>query len=62
VYEKKPIQNDENYPWWYFIYTKYNGSMTYEKNEKIEYYREFNETELKNNPGKIVIVRKIHPW
>lgn len=62
VYEKKPIQNDENYPWWYFIYTKYNGSMTYEKNEQIEYYREFNETELKANPGKIVIVRKIHPW
>ena len=62
VYEKRPIKNDENYPWWYFIYTKYNGSMTYEKNEKIEYYREFNETELKNNPGKIVIVRKIHPW
>ena len=62
VYEKKPIQNDENYPWWYFIYTKYNGSMTYEKNEQIEYYREFNENELKANPGKIVIVRKIHPW
>lgn len=62
VYEKKPIQNDENYPWWYFIYTKYNGSMTYEKNKQIEYYREFNETELKANPGKIVIVRKIHPW
>jgi len=27
-----------------------------------KYYTEFVEDELKVNPGKIVVVRKIHPW
>lgn len=63
-YERKRIQNDDNEPWWKFIYVKYNGTSVYsiEGQEELEHYREFNEDELKNNPGKIVVVRKIYPW
>lgn len=63
VYQKEPIDNPNNEPWWKFIYTKYNGNMVYEDgNGNSQYYTEFVEDELKVNPGKIVVVRKIHPW
>lgn len=55
---------DINKPeWWNYIYTKYNNNyyITAANDSKI-YYTEFNEVELKNNPGKIVIVRKNRPW
>ena len=63
-YERKKIQNDNNEPWWKFIYVKHNGASVYsiEGQEKPEPYREFNLKELQNNPGKIVVVRKIYPW
>lgn len=63
VYQKEPIDNPDNEPWWKFIYTKYNGNMIYEDGSgNSKYYTEFVEDELKVNPGKIVVVRKIHPW
>ena len=63
TYIKRPINNPDNLPWWKFIYTKYNGNMIYEDgNGESQYYTEFVEDELKENPGKIVVVRKIHPW
>lgn len=63
VYQKEPIDNPNNEPWWKFIYTKYNGNMIYEDGSgNSQYYTEFVEDELKVNPGKIVVVRKIHPW
>lgn len=52
--------------WWQCIPVKYNGNMQYEtgtgENKTTKYYLEFNEEELNKNPGKIVVVRKIHPW
>ena len=63
TYIKRPIDNPNNEPWWKFIYTKDNGNMIYyDSNDQANYYTEFVEDELKANPGKIVIVRKIHPW
>ena len=58
TYIKRPINNPDNLPWWKFIYTKYNGNMIYEDgNGESQYYTEFIEDELKENPGKIVVVR-----
>lgn len=56
------IYNSNKPEWWNYIYTKYNNEYYIQTESDKIYYTEFNERELKENPGKIVIVRKNRPW
>lgn len=56
------IYNSDKPEWWNYIYTKYNNEYYIQTESDKIYYTEFNERELKENPGKIVVVRKNRPW
>lgn len=56
------IYNPSKPEWWNYIYTKYNNEYYIPTESDKIYYTEFNERELKENPGKIVVVRKNRPW
>lgn len=56
------IYDPDKPEWWNYIYTKYNNEYYIQTESDKIYYTEFNERELKENPGKIVIVRKNRPW
>lgn len=56
------IYDPDKPEWWNYIYTKYNNEYYIQTESDKIYYTEFNKRELKENQGKIVVVRKNRPW